>query len=120
MCASQRCQTLGSLLGTPACGPCHAGCGVDCDLFCNRQGATADALSMLTLVIETLAGVDGKLFGSVTPLMVANELSQHGYEIDRRQISLPLIKEVGEYVARVTLGWGFVADVRIIVVAKQD
>ena len=59
----------------------------------------SQALSKLTLVITVKTGEDGKLFGSVTPGTIADEL-KHQFEaaVDKRKIHLPQpIKGVGEY-----------------------
>ncbi|MEZ4685337.1 MAG: 50S ribosomal protein L9 [Bacteroidia bacterium] len=41
----------------------------------------ADKLADMTIVIETLAGADGKLFSSVTSLMIAKELEEKRLEL---------------------------------------
>jgi large subunit ribosomal protein L9 len=47
--------------------------------FIKEQAAEqAEKLKDVKIVIETLAGADGKLFGSVTPLMIANQLRDKG------------------------------------------
>jgi large subunit ribosomal protein L9 len=64
----------------------------------NAALAIAESLDKITLTIETLAGPDGRLFGSVTPLMVAGQLEAKGFEIERQRIAFETpIKEVGSY-----------------------
>jgi large subunit ribosomal protein L9 len=78
----------------------------------------ADQLNELTLVIETLAGPDGKLFGAVTSLMVANQLVENGFDIERQRVTFAEnIKNVGSYTATVDLHKGVKATVKIEVVA---
>lgn len=78
-------------------------------------------LSEVSLVIETLAGVDGKLFGSVTPLMVENALQEKGFNINRKRITFPEdIKETGSFKAIVDVHKEVKAEIAIEVVAKQD
>ncbi len=80
----------------------------------------ADDLSKVNLLIPTLAGVDGKLFGSVTHLMVENKLKEMGYEVDRRRISFDHdIKELGSYTVHLDLHKEVKATVTIEVVAKD-
>jgi len=57
------------------------------------------------LTFSMSAGESGKLFGSVTPTMIAEELAKRGYEIDRRRIEIPAdhIRSTGEFEARVKL-----------------
>ena len=63
------------------------------------------ALSKLTLVIQTKTGEDGKLFGSVTVGTVADELKhQFDASVDKRKIHLPHpIKNVGDFEAELRL-----------------
>ncbi len=50
------------------------------------------------MTISTLAGPDGRLFGSITPLMIANQLEAKGYDIERPRILFDtVIKELGNY-----------------------
>jgi large subunit ribosomal protein L9 len=54
--------------------------------------------------INAQAGEEGKLFGSVTAAMIADELAKRGLEVDRRRIALgEPIKEVGEHAVPVRL-----------------
>src|ERR1700752_2292912 len=47
---------------------------------------------------ERRAGEHGILYGSVTSMDIPAALKEHGYEIERRRISLrEAIKEIGEY-----------------------
>lgn len=79
----------------------------------------ANELANVNLVVETLAGADGKLFGSVTTLMIENKLKDMGYDVDRRRISFDgEIKEVGTFNATLDLHKEVKAKVKIEVVAK--
>lgn len=61
--------------------------------------ANADALSGKVLKIYARAGQGGKIFGSVTPKELAEEIKkQFGVEVDKRKIVLELdIKAFGTY-----------------------
>lgn len=64
----------------------------------------SDKLSGLTLVIKAKAGEEGKLFGSVTSMDIAEQLKQEGYDIDRKKISLEEpIKRLGTYAVTIRL-----------------
>ena len=64
----------------------------------------ADRLSKITLVIKTKAGDEGKLFGSVTTMDIAEQLKNEGIEIDKKKISLDEpIKRIGTYAVSVRL-----------------
>ncbi len=80
----------------------------------NAALAIAEKLDQITLVVETLAGPDGRLFGSVTSLMVAAQLEAKGFEIERQRISFETpIKEVGEYLVNVDLHKEVKAKVKV-------
>jgi large subunit ribosomal protein L9 len=58
----------------------------------------ADRLSKVTLVMKAKAGEEGKLFGSVTSMDIAEQLKSEGIEIDKKKISLEEpIKRLGTY-----------------------
>lgn len=71
-----------------------------------RQAAEDLATSIGDLIIEikTKAGESGKIFGAVTAIQIAEALKVKGFDIDRRQISLPAeVKHLGEYAATLDL-----------------
>lgn len=77
----------------------------------------AKALEGVTLTIGTKAGSNGKIFGSVTTIQIAQALKDMGHDIDRKKISIAGdIKELGEYTAQVNLHRGIVADVALNVI----
>jgi len=58
----------------------------------------AARLSKITLLMQAKAGEEGKLFGSVTSMDIAEKLKSEGIEIDRKKISLEEpIKRLGTY-----------------------
>jgi large subunit ribosomal protein L9 len=64
----------------------------------------ADKLSKISLVIKAKAGEEGKLFGSVTTMDIAEQLKNEGIEIDKKKISLDEpIKRIGTYAVSVRL-----------------
>ena len=64
----------------------------------------ADRLSKISLVIKAKAGEEGKLFGSVTTMDIAEQLKNEGIEIDKKKISLDEpIKRIGTYAVSVRL-----------------
>jgi len=75
-------------------------------------------LSGLTLTVAQKAGVDGRLFGSVTTQDVAQALAAQGFDgIAKAQVRLPdgAIKAVGEFPVRVVLHAEVAADVTLVV-----
>jgi large subunit ribosomal protein L9 len=65
-------------------------------------------------------GTSGKIFGSITTVMVSRAINeQKGYQIDRRKIHLPEdMKEIGTHKAKVDFGNGNEAEFEIEVVAE--
>ena len=83
--------------------------------------ALRDRLASLKLEFERKVGEQGKLFGSVTAMDVAEKLKESGVEIDRRKIELPeAIKSVGDFKALVKVQVGIVAEIDIVVVGDRD
>lgn len=57
----------------------------------------------IVLEIKTKAGESGKIFGAITALQVADALTEKGFDIDRKKITLDSIKQLGEYKAVIDL-----------------
>ena len=61
-------------------------------------------LEAVTLEIRTKAGESGKIFGAVTPIQIAEALKEKGFEVNRRNITMPNdLKMLGEYTISVYL-----------------
>lgn len=58
--------------------------------------AIADKLEGLKITVPTKAGSNGKIFGSVTTIQLAKSLVDRGFDIDKRKISAPDMKNLGE------------------------
>ena len=68
--------------------------------------------------METSENSD-KIFGAVTNVDIAEQLSKKGYNIDRKEISLDgPIKILGQHKAKVKLGEGLDAEIKISVERK--
>ena len=72
-----------------------------------------------TITISQKAGVDGRLFGSVTNADIADAIKATGIEVVKANVRLPEgpFKAVGEYTVEVALHADAVATVTIVVVA---
>ena len=77
----------------------------------------ATKIGELSLKLTQKAGVDGRLFGSVTNLDIAQELNKQGYKISKTQVRLPQghIKTVGDFTVQVSLHTDVVVDVKVTV-----
>jgi large subunit ribosomal protein L9 len=65
----------------------------------NTMSELAQSLSKLTVVVPVKTGEDGKMFGSVTPGSIADELKHHfDVALDKKKIHLPApIRALGDY-----------------------
>lgn len=79
--------------------------------------AVGEKLGGLTIKLTQKAGVDGRLFGSVTNFDVAEELTKQGYAVNKSQVRLPNgpIKVVGETTVAVALHTDVVVEVNVSV-----
>jgi large subunit ribosomal protein L9 len=68
------------------------------------------------------AGVDGRLFGSVTNHDIAEALGKAGFAVVKAQVRLPNgpLKTVGEHAVTVALHTDVVVDVNVTVVGETD
>lgn len=79
----------------------------------------ATNLNGLSITITTKAGANGKIFGSITALQIAQELKNKGFEVDRRKIDFnEEIKNLGNYKAKINLHKEVKAEVAVEVVAE--
>lgn len=65
--------------------------------------AIAEKLKDFKVTVPTKAGSNGKIFGSVTTIQLAQSLADRGFDIDKRKITAPDMKNIGEYKATITL-----------------
>lgn len=83
--------------------------------------AIAKKVEDLTLKIPTKVGDNGKLFGTITQLQLADLMKENGLEIDRRDINMgskDKIKELGSYTATLDLHKEVKATLTFEVVAE--
>lgn len=78
----------------------------DLRVAADREAAEGQAaiLTAASLVITARAGNEGRLFGSVTAADVADVIkSATGIEVDRKRVTVPQIRAVGEHAVTVRL-----------------
>jgi large subunit ribosomal protein L9 len=65
----------------------------------------AEKLTGIKIVVGAKTSSSGKIFGSVNTIQIAESLKEKGFDIDRKNITLPedQIKEVGNYKAIIKL-----------------
>lgn len=76
-------------------------------------------LNGLTITLGTKASANGKIFGSVTNIQIAEGLEKAGFTVDRRVIAIKeAIKELGSFKATLKLHKEVSAEISIEVVAE--
>lgn len=82
--------------------------------------SVAEQLDGTTVEITSKAGVDGRLFGSVTNADIAEAVDKLGFQIKKSQVRTPLgaIKSVGEFTITIGLLGDITADIIVKVVAE--
>lgn len=83
--------------------------------------AFAEKLNGITVTVARKAGVDGRLFGSVTNFDVADALKAQGFDIDKASVRMPMgpIKTVSETPLEVSLHTDVLATIKVAVVGEQ-
>jgi large subunit ribosomal protein L9 len=84
--------------------------------------AVGDKLSGKTVTIAQKAGVDGRLFGSVTNADIADGLKKIGFDIAKAQVRLPNgpLKTVGEHPVSVAAHTDVVVESTVAVIAEAE
>ncbi|MDR2016281.1 MAG: 50S ribosomal protein L9, partial [Burkholderiales bacterium] len=77
----------------------------------------AERLEGMTVQIAQRAGVDGRLYGSVTNVDIVAALKERGYNIDRSMVRLPEghLKQVGDHQVMLVLHTDAVATITVSV-----
>ena len=83
--------------------------------------ALAEKLEGVVVTIARKAGVDGRLFGSVTNYDIAEGLTQQGFDIEKSAVRMPAgpLKRIGESTLEVALHTDVLANVKIMIVGEQ-
>jgi large subunit ribosomal protein L9 len=83
-----------------------------------KQG---EKLAGTTVKLTQKAGVDGRLFGSVTNFDIAEELNKQGYKVAKSQVRMPNgpIKIVGDSSVSVALHTDVVVDITVAVLGES-
>ncbi|MDF3036387.1 MAG: ribosomal protein [Paucimonas sp.] len=83
--------------------------------------AQGEKLNGLTVQVSQKAGVDGRLFGSVTNHDIAEALTKKGFPVEKAQIRMPQgpLKVTGDHAVSVALHTDVVVDVTVAVQGEQ-
>jgi large subunit ribosomal protein L9 len=80
----------------------------------------AEELKKVSLTIGAKTSTKGKIFGSVNTIQIAEALTEKGFDLERKNISISddLIKEVGSYSATVKLHKEVLVEVPFEIVSE--
>ncbi len=83
--------------------------------------AQGEKLNGLTVQISQKAGVDGRLFGSVTNYDIAEALTKQGFPVEKLQIRMPQgpLKIVGDHAVSVALHTDVVIEITVSVLGEH-
>ena len=83
--------------------------------------AQGEKLAGSTVQINQKAGVDGRLFGSVTNADIADALVKLGFAVEKAQVRLPEgpLKLVGEHAVQISLHTDVIVDVNVAVIGEH-
>ncbi len=84
--------------------------------------ALGEQINGMTVQILQKAGVDNRLFGSVTNADVADAMTQMGFQIEKTQVRLPdgPIKMVGDHTLTVSLHSDVLVDITVSVLGQHS
>lgn len=86
----------------------------------NDAKIIASRIEADSVVIKVKTAEEGKIYGSVTPIMIHEALTEKGYNIDKKKIAMPEhIKALGEYLVDIKLFTGVVAKLKVSVEDEQ-
>ena len=83
--------------------------------------AQGEKLAGSTVQIAQKAGVDGRLFGSVTNADIAEALVKQGFAVEKAQVRLPEgpLKLVGDHSVQISLHTDVLVDVTVSVLGEH-
>ena len=82
--------------------------------------ATADKLAALALTLSVKTSAEGKVYGSITSSQIAEEIEKAGISIDRKNVVLETVKQLGSYTATVKLYKDIKGTVAFTVIATAE
>jgi large subunit ribosomal protein L9 len=90
------------------------------DKLRKEASANSEKLAGISIKVGAKAGENGKIFGSVTTIQIAEALQKAGYPVERKNIEITeeTIKQLGTYTAKVRLYKEVAANISFEVVAE--
>ncbi|MDG5768038.1 50S ribosomal protein L9 [Balneolales bacterium ANBcel1] len=82
---------------------------------------TAEKLQGINITLAVKAGEQGKIFGTVTNVQIADALKDKGFDIDRKKIQIDdNVNQLGEYTATISLHEEVKVSLTFWVVKAED
>ena len=81
--------------------------------------ALAAKIAAQTVKVAVKVSEAGKIYGSVTAAQLADALVAAGVEVDKKDVTVPEIKEAGNFEGKVKVYKKIVADINVEVVAES-
>ena len=83
--------------------------------------ALGEKLAGKTVSVTQKAGVDGRLFGSVTNFDIVEALAKQGIEVERAQVRMPQgpLKQVGDFPISIALHTDVIATITVSVLGES-
>ena len=80
----------------------------------------AEELKKVSLTIGAKTSTKGKIFGSVNTIQISEALTEKGFEVERKNISIKddLIKEIGNYSATIKLHKEVLVDIPFEIISE--
>jgi large subunit ribosomal protein L9 len=86
----------------------------------NQAQDLSDKIANMTIVIKAKSGEEGKLFGSVTSMDIAEQMKNQGIDIDKKKIVIEEpIKRLGSYSVGIKLHSDVASQVTLQVIAEE-
>jgi large subunit ribosomal protein L9 len=81
----------------------------------------AEKLEGMSVTVRQKAGVDGRLFGSITNADIADALKAQGHDVAKAEVRLPEgpLKAIGEYPVTLGLHTDVTASITVVVASEQ-
>jgi large subunit ribosomal protein L9 len=91
---------------------------VDALTKAQERGAKLDGLMVQ---ISQKAGVDGRLFGSVTNYDIVEALKKQGFDVERSQVRMPQgpLKQIGDYPIQIALHTDVTVTIKVAVLGES-
>ena len=86
-----------------------------------KATARAEALNGLAITLTQKAGAEGKLYGSVGTVDIAEALTANGLELARHEIRLPEgpFRNIGEHAVEIHLHTDVNATIKVIILPEE-